>query len=267
MDILSLSDKPDDNYIKLVKNFIREYNVRDNFNGEIVPEIILYDIFSMIRSEYFSNQIPYNITIFSELKTIKGLPENYLPDILRKIKSFEHFGNPCCNNFNYLYLEISKCHSCNNILDFGNIDVIENNFLKLPGEINDSINNLIRYHMIEENKNLYHNKCVKCDSYYRVEKTFLNTPNYLIITFRGNNNIKKHLDEQLDLTDYKLINRGPNKYLLHSFITKPNFQYKAYIKEDNSWVSYSDETTKDTKISISFDCIPYLAIYKGIILN
>ena len=38
MDILSLSDKPDDNYIKLVKNFIREYKQKRDDCTTILSE-------------------------------------------------------------------------------------------------------------------------------------------------------------------------------------------------------------------------------------
>ena len=41
-------------------------------------------------------------------------------------------------------------------------------------------------------------------------------------------------------------------------------KYIAYVKDDSSWISYSDETQKEELFSVSFDCIPYFAIYKGI---
>jgi len=43
----------------------------------------------MINDEYKNNNIPHNSTIFSDLETNDGIPENSLPLILGKIKNFE----------------------------------------------------------------------------------------------------------------------------------------------------------------------------------
>ena len=107
-------------------------------------------------------------------------------------------------------------------------------------------------------------KCQIYAGYGKTEKAFLNTPNYLLLDFEGNIKVGKHLDEIIDLTEYKLTNRGPNKYYLYAFITRNNEQYLAYVKEDTLWVLYSDETSKKPADYIPFDCIPYYAIYKGI---
>ena len=90
-----------------------------------------------------------------------------------------------------------------------------------------------------------------------------------LIKFEGYNKTLKHLVEKLDLSEYKLNNKGPNKYLLYAFITKSNEQYIAYVKddEDDSYILYSNETNENKESSISFDYAPYYAIYKGIDLN
>ena len=107
-------------------------------------------------------------------------------------------------------------------------------------------------------------KCLIYSGYGKYEKAFLNTPNYLLIDFEGYTKIGKHLDERIDLTKYKLTNRGPNNYYLYAFITKYNGQYLAYVKEGTLWILYSDEITNMPAPYVPFDCIPYYAIYKGI---
>ena len=74
---------------------------------------------------------------------------------------------------------------------------------------------------------------------------------------------KKHLDEKIDLTKYKLTDIGPNQYYLYAFIIKYNEQYIAYVKNGSSWISYFNETNSSQYNSLSFDFIPYYAIYKG----
>ena len=169
-------------------------------------------------------------------------------------------------------MEVSKFLSCNIILAVNNNFILFSNFLLLPRGYNESVKNLIRYYIIEQNKySFYYNECKlgNYKGYGWAKKVLLNTPNYLLIDFEGYNKTLKHLVEKLDLSEYKSNNRGPNIYLLYAFITKSNEQYIVYVKddEDDSCISYSNETTENKESSISFDYAPYYAIYKGIDLN
>ena len=85
----------------------------------------------------------------------------------------------------------------------------------------------------------------------------------MFIDFEGQSKAQRKLDDKLDLTQYKLTNRGPNQYYLYAFIIKSNEKYIAYVKRGSSWDQYSDEITKNPNIIISIDYIPYYAIYKG----
>ena len=99
-------------------------------------------------------------------------------------------------------------------------NILVSYFIPLPGPSNNSVSNLINYYMREENQSSYQNflECTFCkNNNTKVEKVFLNTPNYLFIDFVGMNLIQKHLDEKLDLTEYKLTYRGPNKYSLYAY--------------------------------------------------
>ena len=85
----------------------------------------------------------------------------------------------------------------------------------------------------------------------------------MFIDFEGLSKVQRKLDEKLDLTEYKITDRGPNEYFLYAFIIKLNEKYIAYVKKGSSWVQYSDETTIMSCPNISFEYAPYFAIYKG----
>jgi uncharacterized protein YbaR (Trm112 family) len=271
LDILSQSINPDNNFINSVYNLRNKLNEQTKLfstNEEVSPNLIFFYIFKVINYEYKNNEIPYNNTIFTDLNANEKIPQNSLPLIFQKIKDFEGKSSPCYNNFYYLLLNIIKCPKCNSILAVKDEKALFSNFLGLPGEIDDNISNLIKSSMMEKtensNKNYYTCKNDFYGGHGRTEKAFINTPNYLLIDFEGQTKIQKHLDEKLDLTEYKLINKGPNQYFLYAFIIKYNEQYIAYVKKGNSWISYSDEISKTEIPFVSFDCIPYYAIYKGI---
>jgi len=269
MEILSQSFYPDNNFINLVYNLRNKINAQTNLfstNEEVAPNLIFYYIFRIINDEYKINEIPYNNILFDDIGTIEKIPQGYLPLILRKIKSFEQKISPCYSHYYFLSFDIIKCSKCNNILAVDDNNFLFSNFLGLPGGSEENMSNLIKSYMLKEANTAQKYKC-KC-SFYEcqgiIEKSFINTPNYLLIDFEGENKIKKHLDEKLDLTKYKLTNRGPKKYNLYAFIIKYEEQYIAYVKEGSSWIMYSNETTKKTLPFVYLDCIPYYAIYKGL---
>jgi len=269
LDILSQSINPDNNFINSIYNLRNKLNEQTKLfstNEEVSPNLIIFYIFKVINYEYKNNDIPYNNCIFNDLKTIEKIPQSSLPLILEKIKDFERKSSPCYSNFYYLILDVIKCPRCNTILAVNDKTTLFYNFLGLPGGFDGNIIKLIKYSLMEKTGNSSQNYVCKNDFYEghgKTEKVFMNTPNYLLIDFEGQTKTKKHLDENLDLTEYILINRGPNKYSLYAFIIKYNDQYIAYVKKGSSWVSYSDEITKTPIPFVSLDCIPYYAIYKG----
>jgi hypothetical protein len=268
-EILSKARNHDNNFIYSVYNLRNKMNVQTNLfptNEEEDPNLIFFYIFKIINNEYKNNEIPYNNTIFSGLETIEKVPPITVPLILYKIKQFEQKCSPCYNNFYYFLFEVVKCPRCNSILGINDKTILFYNFLPLQGSFYNNISNLIKYNMTKETineKQYYICQCGKFSGCGKTEKAFLNTPNYLLLDFEGNIKVGKHLDEIIDLTEYKLTNRGPNKYYLYAFITKNNDKYLAYVKEGTLWVLYSDEITKMSAPYISFNCIPYYAIYKG----
>ena len=268
LDILSRSINPDNNFTNSVYNLRNKINAEIKLfstNEEISPNLIFYYIIKIINNEYMNNEIIYNNTIFKNLKTIEKIPQSSLALILGKIKNFELNKSPCYNNFYYLYLDVIKCPRCNHIFVVNDNTLKVSYFLGLPGGFDENVSTLIEYSMMEESQNTRQNYTCKCGIYKgcgKTEKALLNTPKYLFIDFEGHIKIKKHLDEKIDLTKYKLTDIGPNKYILYAFIIKYNEKFVAYVKEGSSWISYYDEINKNQFNSISFDCIPYYAIYK-----
>jgi uncharacterized protein YbaR (Trm112 family) len=269
LDILSRSINPDNNFINSVQNLKNIINSQTNLsyeNKEISPSLIFLYIFKSINDEYQNEKIFYNSTVFEGLEKIEKIPQSSFPLIKEKIDDFEKSSSPIYNNFYYLFLDVIKCPNCKNILSVNENSVKGSNFLWIPGAITDSISNLIKYSMNEENENtnqIYTCKCGGNEGNVYTEKALLNTPNYLFIDFEDQFRKIKHLDEKIDLTEYKLTDRGPYQYFLYAFIINSNEKYIAYVKKGSSWISYSDETTKIKLSRISFDCIPYYAIYKG----
>jgi hypothetical protein len=269
LNILSRSINPDNNFINSVHNLRNKMNTQAKIfstNEEISPNLIFNYIIKIINDEYKNNDILYNNTMFEDLKSIEKIPQSSLSIILEKIHNFKQNKSPCYNNFYYLILDVIKCPRCNNIFAVNDKSLIDSYFLGLPGQFDENISNLIEYSMIEESENTMQDYICKCKAYKghgKTEKAFLNTPNYLFIDFEGQMKQKKHLDEKIDLTKYKLTDIGPNQYYLYAFIIKYNEQYIAYVKNGSSWISYFNETNSSQYNSLSFDFIPYYAIYKG----
>jgi serine/threonine protein kinase len=270
LDILSRSVNPDNNFINSVynlRNQIKALSTIFSSNEEEIPSLIFFYLFSIINDEYLKEQIPYNNNVFVGLKTIEKIPQSSLPLIFGKIKEFEQSCSPCYDNFYFLFLEIIKCHNCKSILAVNDNSILASHFLPLPGELDGNVSYILNYYMNEESENTnqrYKCKCGKNEGYGKAEKLLLNTPKFLFIDFEGKMKKQRELEEKLDLTEYKLTDRGPNQYYLYAFIIKSNEKYIAYVKKNGSlWTSYSDETTINQDIMISFDYIPYYAIYKG----
>ena len=269
LDNFSSSINPDNNFINSVYNLRNKINEQTNLfskNEEITPNLIFSYIFKIINDEYINENIPYFINVFEGLKTIEKIPQSSLPQIIGKVNHFIQNNSPCYNIFYYLFLDIFKCPNCNNILDVNEKTLSTSNLFPLPGGMDGNISNLIKYYMKEKSENTNQNyicKCGKYEGHGKAEKALLNTPRYLLIDFKGQKEIQRSLDEKIDLTEYKLTDRGPNQYYLNAFILKYNEKYMAYVKDASSWVLYSDEITKTPLPFVSFDCIPYCAIYRG----
>ena len=93
---------------------------------------------------------------------------------------------------------------------------------------------------------------------------FINTPNFLF--FSTENQIKaEEIEDELDLTNYKISEIGPQKYKIFACIIYHNTQskYSLYIKEENEWKNYRN-INQPEGIGTKLKDNPCLIVYKGI---
>ena len=142
------------------------------------------------------------------------------------------------------------------------------NFQLLQKSITELIYNYVSDFNDKGKGNYYCKHCLGNQTGIK-NKSFLNTPKYLLIEFKDNPKNEKQLEQQIDLTFYKCSNKGPTKYLLFALICcDSNKQYLAYIRINGNWFGYYGENNCQ---QVFFESInqfsPYFAIYEGIDYN
>ena len=263
------------NFINYVQNFRNNLILRINEpkniiieEGEISPGSIISLLFINMNNEFLKNNIINNNKIFDKLINFKNsIAKNSFPEIENiNIDNFKKkYIFPFVDYFYFINIQMIKCEKCNSILKS---DSKMNYFIVLSSNDEGKISNLIQKYMNSSYKDdeLSNDKCYKCAQKVKIksENLFLNSPNYLIIYFEGENKKYKNLNN-IDLTKYIISDIGPKKYCLHAFISKEeNEQYNAYIKQDDIWYGYFDENeVEETRIESFNYCFPYIAIYKG----
>ena len=233
--------------------------------GEIKPNLIIFELFMNYNKELQSYGLPWRNYLFNDLIEPTNLPKSSFPSIYETIEIFKRdLNGSLVYNFYFLMLHLIKCAKCNNIIDAKNEIVY---YIHLPGKERDKISNLIKNYMCPNNldNNIY--TCNKC-SYRGLgkrENAFFNSPQYLIIDFAGLDLKEKNLENELDLTEYIMSNKGPKKYSLCGFISEENNgKYMYYFKDIKGWHLYSDiNNMEDSKFDSFNFCFPNIAIYKG----
>ena len=87
-----------------------------------------------------------------------------------------------------------------------------------------------------------------------------------MINFYGSTKNVKKLENEINLVDYTLTNKGSKKYGLFGFICEDqNRNYIAYIFNNNFWIKYSENNKIEQYNvgSLNTYC-PHMAIYRGI---
>ena len=232
------------------------------FSGieEIDPKIVFNELFEKFNSEFKINNIIWANSIFNNLNELKDFPRKSFPNIYAKIDEFKENHTPLFDEFYFILLELIKCPSCDGILDT-NVNI--NYCIHIPGNAKGKISQLIN--QSEENLNKKY-ECKKClyKSEGKKEKAFINTPNYLIIFFDGEDIKGKNLDNILEVQPYMISNIGPKKYGLYSFISKEtDGKYVGYIKNGDAWnVCSNNDTIEKLRVKSFNYCFPLIAIYK-----
>ena len=245
----------------------------DIFQGydEIEPKWIFYFLFKIFNDEFLNYKITWINKIFDE-RTETNVPINFINNAKKNIDSFkEKYRNTFVDNFYFILLNIVVCTECGYKIDIKSNLVTY--YIELPASSKNSISELIYKYMscFNDNMNNGYFDCVCCRK--KVigikNKSFLNTPKYLLIEFKDNPKNEKQLELQIDLAFYACSNKGPRKYLLFALICRDNYnKYLAYIRINGNWFCYYGENNCQ---QVFFESInqfsPYFAIYEGIDSN
>ena len=260
LDMMVQSKSPNDNFVNSVQFLRNKLSTKIiPFEGkkEILPISVFDGLFKAINEEYRDHNIPCINSIFKEYYEIKKLPKESFLQIYNKIEEFSKLASPIYINFYFIFLEVSKCPNCSNILDAkikNNLE--ESYFISLPSNERGNLSDSLKKYMCEitPNPNQQY-RCSKCghDDPGKKEYNFLNTPKYLIINFEGLEKEKKTLDEVLDLTQYYLSDKEvPKKYNLFSII----------ICSNDKWYFYTEETMKAKINNVNYNFSPCIVIYE-----
>ena len=270
LDMMVQSKNPNSDFVNSVQFLRNKLSSKIiSFEGkkEILPKSVFEGLFKTINEEYRDHNIPCINSIFMGINEIKKLPKESFSQIYNKIEEFNKLKSPIYINFYFIFLEVSKCPNCNNILDANIKKNLEESYcISLPSNEKGNLSDLLKKYMSEitPNPNQQY-KCNKCghDGLGKKEYNFLNTPKYLIFDFEGVEKEKKTLDKVLDLTQYYLSDKEVSKkYDLFAIIICSNDQYWAYVKQDDGWYFYTEETNKVKINNVNYNLKPYIVIYE-----
>ena len=234
---------------------------------EIEPILAFYGICSYINKEFREQNNQFPNSIYQNFKEMEEVPKEKFPNVYTTIENFQKdYHSPFVDKFYYILLNLIKCPKCNSVL---NAEIKDNygvsSFIPLPGLLIDKVSNLLELYMSKQFDSPFIYNCKNCDykGPGKDEVGFLNNPNYLLFDFEGEKEIKT-LDDSIDLTNYNLSNSKKTKYNLLSFITKENYKFRAYIKnEKHEWCAFNEQNIMEEDfLIIKNNCIPYIAIYK-----
>ena len=270
LDMMIQSKTPNNEFVNSVQFLRNKLSSKIvSFGGklEILPKSVFDGLFKVINEEYRDHNIPYINSTFMDIDEIKKIPKSSFSHIYNKIEEFNKLASPIYYNFYFIFLEVAKCPKCNNILE-ANIknNLEESYYISLPSNEKGNLSDLLKKYIygITPDPNKQYN-CSKCNENVpgKKEYNFLNMPKYLIFDFEGLEKERKELDEVLDLTQYYLSDKDTiKKYNLFAIIICSNNTYWAYIKEDDGWFFYSEETMRATINNLNYNFSPYIVIYE-----
>ena len=279
LDIINILEFIENNSSNQINKDIFNKNIQDfrvklskkieKFKGnkEIEPIWIFYDLFKNFNQDFLDNNIPWINNILDGYTELPSFPKNSFLDLYNLIEQFKtDFTNIFVDYFYFIFIQLFKCPNCNNILKA--IPAVSS-FISLSSTIVDNVSNLIKKELFTlDDKTNEEYFCFKCKykTTGKFEKLFFNSPKYLLIQFSGTEKNQKFLENEINLSNYILTQKGPRKYKLFGFISKGlNGEFISTIKNNNFWKIYSEiNRIEQYNIGKLNSCNPYIAIYQGI---
>jgi ubiquitin C-terminal hydrolase len=248
-----------------MQDFIEQLFQKKEEIKEMTPILLYSHILSTFTREFSSLITWTNKIAMINYSNPTDLPGELIPNIYKNINIFKkEYRSPLVDIFYFIIIVYKKCQNCNNIIDaYSQI----NSFLQLNNKYQNNITNLISNYCLSNTTNRSIN-CKKCGHYglYIEEKSFFNTPDYLVIDFKGEG--KVNFEENIYLDQYIKTNSNPKKYELYAVINKEfinkSIRYICSIKENGQWMFYSGDTKEISGTESLEVGIPSCAFYKGI---
>ena len=233
------------------------------------PKNIFKEIFSIFNNDFINSNISLNIELYNNIIVLKKLPKKSFSEMYKKIAEFKNeYNNPFIDIFYFISLDLKKCPDCGNIFEAEpNINYSLSIHFSKNG--NDKLSDVFQNYFNKSTKTENNYNCPIC--FYRglvnKEKAFFSTPKYLLVELNFKNKPKEKIEEEIDLSPYKIADFGIEKYSLFGLIEKDkNDKYISFFKNgEDSWNFYSNVYNIEKCQSYSTNNnIPCIAVFQGI---
>ena len=245
-------------------------NLKNKFSlNQEEPKNIFKEIFTIFNNDFMNANITLNIKLFNNINILKKLPKKSFSEMYKKIAEFKNeYNNPFVDIFYFISLDLKKCPDCGNIFE-AEPSINYSLSINFSQNGNDKLSDVIQNYFNKSTKTENNYNCPLC--FYRgllnKEKAFFSTPKYLLVELNIKNKLKEKIEEEIDLSPYKIADFGIQKYSLFGLIGRDkNNKYISFFKNgEDSWNFYSNvyNIGKCQSYSINNN-IPCIAVFEGI---
>jgi hypothetical protein len=245
-------------------------NLKNKFSlNQEEPKNIFKEIFRIFNSDFINANINLNIKLFNNINILKKLPKKSFSEMYKKIADFKkEYNNPFVDIFYFILLDLKKCPDCGNIFEAEpNINYSLSILFSKNG--NDKLSDLFQNYFNKKTQTKDNYTCPIC--FYRgilnKEKAFFSTPKYLLVELNIKNKDQEKIEEEIDISPYKITDTGIEKYSLFDLICKDkNDKYISFVKNgEDSWNFCSNIYNIEKCSSYSTNNnVPCIAIFEGI---
>ena len=240
-----------ENLKKDIKRISESNNILNNIS--LLIEFLLLRIHDEIKTDKDGNKMQNSFTRLDEMyQNYKDMNTNFYP-----------FNNSIIKDLFFFEIQTSyNCSSCGrNENQFFIKCILELELTQKPNKWKNN-NNISIYDFLDLNQTL---NCLKC-GYSCLYKRAINTcPKILILVIKLNekNNIKFHIDEEIDISQYLTVTKQyiQAKYKLISSIINCSLSYIKSM-ENSIWYKYGTNFKTVKSINDNQNNVPLLLIYK-----